>query len=152
MSFRLSRRGAWLVVLVVAIVTGALGYQVRHFEIDASADTLLTRNNAKYIEYTLLRQVFAPEENAPAVEWLKLADAFWNAANSATWVGERIPLMNRRPPDGVRSRAADKLPDYAMPAFDVYFAGIGKRGTEIRGCRHGILLTKKRRTPSGARR
>lgn len=62
MTIRLSRRGAWLVVLVVAIVTGALGYQVRHFEIDASAETLLTRNNAKYIEYTLLRQVFAPEE------------------------------------------------------------------------------------------
>jgi predicted RND superfamily exporter protein len=62
MNLRLSRRRAWLVVLVVAMVTAALGYQVRHFEIDASADTLLTRNNAKYIEYTLLRQVFAPEE------------------------------------------------------------------------------------------
>jgi hypothetical protein len=35
--------------------------------------------------------------------------------------GERIPLVNRQPPRGVQSRAADKLPDYAMPAFD----GIG---------------------------
>jgi hypothetical protein len=35
--------------------------------------------------------------------------------------GERIPLVNRRPPEGSRGRAADKLPDYAMPPFD----GIG---------------------------
>ena len=32
------------------------------------------------------------EKAAPA-EWLKLADAFWNAANSAAWTGDRIPLM-----------------------------------------------------------
>jgi beta-glucosidase len=32
-------------------------------------------------------------EKAPAAEWLKLADSFWNAANSAQWVGERIPTM-----------------------------------------------------------
>lgn len=32
-------------------------------------------------------------EKAPAAEWLKLADAFWNAANEAQWVGERIPTM-----------------------------------------------------------
>jgi beta-glucosidase len=33
------------------------------------------------------------KETAPASEWLKLADAFWNASNSADWQGERIPLM-----------------------------------------------------------
>lgn len=32
-------------------------------------------------------------EKAPPAEWLLLADAFWNAANSATWAGGRIPLM-----------------------------------------------------------
>jgi beta-glucosidase len=32
-------------------------------------------------------------EKAPAAEWLKLADAFWNAANEAQWVGERLPTM-----------------------------------------------------------
>src|SRR4029453_14577226 len=32
-------------------------------------------------------------EKAPAPEWLKLADAFWNAANSPNWAGEKIPLM-----------------------------------------------------------
>jgi len=32
-------------------------------------------------------------EKAPAAEWLKLADSFWNAANEAQWVGERIPTM-----------------------------------------------------------
>jgi hypothetical protein len=35
--------------------------------------------------------------------------------------GERIPLVGRQPPPGTRGRAADKLPDYAMPPFD----GIG---------------------------
>jgi hypothetical protein len=35
--------------------------------------------------------------------------------------GERIPLVGRAPPTGTRGRAADKLPDYAMPPFD----GIG---------------------------
>ena len=32
-------------------------------------------------------------EKAPAAEWLKLADSFWNAANEAQWVGDRIPTM-----------------------------------------------------------
>lgn len=32
-------------------------------------------------------------EKAPPAEWLKLADAYWNASNSADWKGERIPLM-----------------------------------------------------------
>ena len=32
-------------------------------------------------------------EKAPAAEWLKLSDAFWNAANEAQWVGERIPTL-----------------------------------------------------------
>lgn len=32
-------------------------------------------------------------EKAPAAEWLKLADAYWNASNGADWKGERIPLM-----------------------------------------------------------
>src|SRR5262245_784494 len=35
--------------------------------------------------------------------------------------GERIPLTGRQPPGGMRGRAADKLPDYAIPPFD----GIG---------------------------
>jgi beta-glucosidase len=32
-------------------------------------------------------------EKAPPAAWLKLADTYWNAAQSAAWVGERIPLM-----------------------------------------------------------
>jgi hypothetical protein len=35
--------------------------------------------------------------------------------------GERVPFPGRAPAPGVMSRAADKLPDYAMPPFD----GIG---------------------------
>jgi beta-glucosidase len=33
------------------------------------------------------------KENAPPAEWLKLADAYWNASHAADWKGERIPLM-----------------------------------------------------------
>jgi beta-glucosidase len=32
-------------------------------------------------------------ETAPAGDWLKLADAYWNAAQAADWQGEKIPLM-----------------------------------------------------------
>ena len=32
-------------------------------------------------------------EKAPPAEWLKLADAFWNASQSASWAGEKIPLI-----------------------------------------------------------
>jgi beta-glucosidase len=33
------------------------------------------------------------KETAPAAEWLKLADAYWNASRKADWQGENIPLM-----------------------------------------------------------
>ena len=33
------------------------------------------------------------KETSPPADWLKLADAYWNASSSAVWVGERIPLM-----------------------------------------------------------
>ena len=33
------------------------------------------------------------KETAPAAEWLKLADAYWNASRKADWHGENIPLM-----------------------------------------------------------
>ncbi|HEX5788588.1 MAG TPA: MMPL family transporter [Woeseiaceae bacterium] len=62
MNLRLSRPGAWLIVLALTAVTVALGFAARQFEIDASADTLLTRDNEKYLEYMQLREVFAPEE------------------------------------------------------------------------------------------
>ncbi len=32
-------------------------------------------------------------EKAPSGEWLKQADAFWNAAQAANWAGEKIPLI-----------------------------------------------------------
>jgi beta-glucosidase len=32
-------------------------------------------------------------EKAPAAEWLKLADAYWNASDKAAWSGPKIPLM-----------------------------------------------------------
>jgi hypothetical protein len=54
--------GAWTILFVVVLLAGALGWQARHFEIDASADTLLTRENEKYIQSKLVDQEFSPEE------------------------------------------------------------------------------------------
>jgi hypothetical protein len=36
---------AWVVLSIVLAIAGVLGWQARDFEIDASADTLLTRHN-----------------------------------------------------------------------------------------------------------
>jgi beta-glucosidase len=33
------------------------------------------------------------KETAPAGDWLKLADAFWDASQRGEWAGERIPLI-----------------------------------------------------------
>ena len=59
---RLSVTGAWAVLLLIALVTAVLGWQARYFEIDASADTLLTRDNEKYIQSKLVAREFSPEE------------------------------------------------------------------------------------------
>ena len=32
-------------------------------------------------------------EKSPPADWLKLADTFWNANNSAAWAGDAIPIM-----------------------------------------------------------
>ena len=54
--------GAWAILLIAVVLAGALGWQARYFEIDASADTLLTRENEKYIQSKLVDQEFSPEE------------------------------------------------------------------------------------------
>ena len=59
---RLNVTGAWTVLLLAAVITAAVGWQARKFEIDASADTLLTRDNEKYIQTKLAGQEFSPEE------------------------------------------------------------------------------------------
>jgi hypothetical protein len=54
--------GAWAILLIAVLLVGVLGWQARYFEIDASADTLLTRGNENYIQSKLVDQEFAPEE------------------------------------------------------------------------------------------
>jgi hypothetical protein len=54
--------GAWVILLIAALVAGTLGWQARHFEIDASAETLLTKDNEKYIQSKLVNREFSPEE------------------------------------------------------------------------------------------
>ncbi|MEX1197473.1 MAG: MMPL family transporter [Pseudohongiellaceae bacterium] len=52
-----------LVVLALFVVgSAALGWQARHFQIDASADTLLTQDNEHYIRTQVMNQRFAPQE------------------------------------------------------------------------------------------
>ncbi len=51
-----------LVLGTLLLTSAALGWQARHFEIDASADTLLTRNNKHYIQTQLMNERFSPQE------------------------------------------------------------------------------------------
>ena len=51
-----------LVLAGFAVIGSGLGWQARHFEIDASADTLLTEDNQDYIQTQLMSQRFSPQE------------------------------------------------------------------------------------------
>jgi hypothetical protein len=51
------------VVLVIFLLgTVALGWQARHFEIDASADTLLLRDDPNYFQTQIVNRRFSPQE------------------------------------------------------------------------------------------
>jgi predicted RND superfamily exporter protein len=58
----LTTRRAWILILLLLAGAAALGWQARKFEIDASAETLLTPNNEKYIQSKLVNQEFSPDE------------------------------------------------------------------------------------------
>lgn len=51
-----------LVLGAFVLLTAALGWQARHFQIDASADTLLTQDNEHYIRTEVMNQRFSPQE------------------------------------------------------------------------------------------
>lgn len=52
-----------LVVLCLFVVGAAsIGWQARHFEIDASADTLLTKDNKLFVRSQVLSERFSPQE------------------------------------------------------------------------------------------
>jgi predicted RND superfamily exporter protein len=50
------------VLIVFLLCTGALGWQARKFEIDASADTLLMRDDPNYVLSRVLNRRFSPQE------------------------------------------------------------------------------------------
>lgn len=50
------------VLAVFVVCAGLLGWQARHFQIDASEETLLTPNNVNYIRTQIMNRRFAPEE------------------------------------------------------------------------------------------
>src|SRR5690606_29125722 len=52
----------WLTLLAFLVAGGALSWQARRFEIDASAETLLTKNNRFYIETLVANRRFSPQE------------------------------------------------------------------------------------------
>ena len=53
---------AYVVCLVFTLLTAALAWEAKHFEIDASADTLLVDNNKHYILTQLSEQRYGSEE------------------------------------------------------------------------------------------
>ncbi len=50
------------VLFIFLAATAVLGWQARHFAIDASADTLLTKDNRDYIQTLLVNRRFSPQE------------------------------------------------------------------------------------------
>lgn len=62
-------RFRWLVLALFVLATLAVGWQARHFQIDASAETLLTEGNQLYLQSRVLQQRF------PSSEFLLLAYA-----------------------------------------------------------------------------
>jgi hypothetical protein len=53
---------ARMVLTIFLVLAGALGLQARHFEIDASADTLLVRDDKDYIQTQIVNRRFSPQE------------------------------------------------------------------------------------------
>jgi predicted RND superfamily exporter protein len=53
---------AFVVLLIFTAGAVALGWQAHKFEIDASAETLLTRDNKLYIQTQVMNERFSPEE------------------------------------------------------------------------------------------
>lgn len=51
-----------IVLTLFSLAGGALAWQARHFQINASAETLLTKNNEHYIRTQVMNQRFAPQE------------------------------------------------------------------------------------------
>lgn len=51
-----------IVLLAFLLCTCALGWQARHFRIDASADTLLMRDNPHYVRTQVVNRRFSPQE------------------------------------------------------------------------------------------
>lgn len=50
------------VLLLFLLAVGALGWQAQNFQIDASPDTLLTRDNPLYVQTQQVNQQYAPQE------------------------------------------------------------------------------------------
>jgi hypothetical protein len=55
-------RHPWVVLIIFLLGTGLLGWQARHFEIDASADTLLLRDDPNYLQTQIVNRRFSPQE------------------------------------------------------------------------------------------
>ncbi|NMH61235.1 efflux RND transporter permease subunit [Alteromonas ponticola] len=52
----------WLIILLFTVLLGVMGYFVTQFKIDASAETLLVKDNKLYIQTQLANQRFSPDE------------------------------------------------------------------------------------------
>lgn len=55
-------RARWLIILIFTGLVCFFGYQIANFKIDASADTLLVKNNKLYIQNQVVNQTFSPDE------------------------------------------------------------------------------------------
>lgn len=81
-----SRSYALLVILCFAVVTAFFGLQARNFEIDASAETLLTKGNRHYLITQQAAQRYNPDE------FILIA---FKPANASVFAGETLERIEK---------------------------------------------------------
>ena len=52
----------WFILVAFVIALAGLGFYIKQFRIDASADTLLVKDNKLYIQTQVADQTFNPQE------------------------------------------------------------------------------------------
>ncbi len=52
----------WLIIAAFAVIIAVAGYYLSQFKIDASADTLLVKDNKLYIRTQVANEIFSPDE------------------------------------------------------------------------------------------
>lgn len=91
----ITQHNKWMIGVFV-VLTLIVGWFVQNFKIDASAETLLLKNNKLYIESQIINQRFSPQEFILVAYEPKDGDVFSPATFAAlTQLSEKFSAMSR---------------------------------------------------------